>query len=102
MSFKVWLIFCVSAFFAAASLGPNVIHAMKLSGNHGFRLASASILGNTIAILAVCAISSISLSILNNPHVFYVLKVFGVLYLIYIGIKSFGSLAGKDAFGITS
>lgn len=102
MSFEVWLIFCTAAFFAAASPGPSVIHAIRLSGHHSFGLASASILGNTLAILAICTISSIGLSFLNNPYLLYVLKVFGAFYLIYIGVKSLVSLAKAGELGIAT
>ncbi|UQY35107.1 LysE family translocator [Pseudomonas fulva] len=87
MPFDSWLIFCLSAFISAASPGPSVIHAMRLSGNNGFKLSTASILGNTLSIFIICAMASSGLVILNNDKAIFIIKTLGALYLIYIGMK---------------
>lgn len=89
MSFDMWIIFCVSAFFSAVSPGPSVVHAIRLSGTRGFKMATASIAGNTLAIIAICTIASVGLSFIKNSTAFHVLRIVGAAYLIYVGIKIF-------------
>ncbi|ONN64573.1 LysE family translocator [Herbaspirillum sp. VT-16-41] len=101
MPFDTWILFCVSAFFSAASPGPSVVHAMKLAGNNGFRRATASIIGNTFSIIIICAVASAGLAMLalDGPS-FFLVKLLGALYLIYSGVKTFlaadEELIGKD------
>lgn len=90
MELKNWLYFCIAAFFAAISPGPSVFHAMKVAGIEGFKSSTASILGNTISILLICIISSTGLILVADySKFFYVLKIIGALYLVYIGLKFF-------------
>lgn len=102
MPFDTWLLFCVSAFFSAASPGPSVVHAMRLSGNSGFKLATASIIGNTLSIIIICAIASAGLAMLSNDRALFFVKLLGSSYLIYVGVKTLFSndaeLIGKDNY----
>ncbi|KAF3996980.1 LysE family translocator [Glaciimonas immobilis] len=89
MVLDAWFLFCISAFFSAISPGPSVVHAIRLSGSRGFKVATASILGNIFTIIVVCVIASIGLSFLKNSLAFNVLRIGGALYLIYVGVKIF-------------
>lgn len=91
MRLDIWLLFCVSAFVAAASPGPSVVHAVRYATNHGFKRASASICGNTGAILLACITASAGIALISKPAVLTPLKWAGAIYLMYLGIRMYFS-----------
>lgn len=67
---------------------------MRYASSHGFRHATASILGNTLAILLVCVVASAGLAFISGSTVFTLLKWTGALYLIYLGVRIFRDKGG--------
>lgn len=94
-----WLVFLLISIAATASPGPAVINAFYLGATFGFRRAFVGILGNASAILVLALLSILGIGALLEASAiaFNVLKMFGAVYLIFIGLKMFFSKASFTA-----
>lgn len=73
--------------------GPAVILTIKNSVTYGYKVAIVNIIGNFIAMVLLASLSALGLGtiILTSTVLFTTLKIAGCLYLVYMGIKMWGS-----------
>ena len=99
MSFELWSLFFVSYFLITLAPGPNVLFVVKNAVKGGYKQACLSILGNlSCQAVIVCLVALGAGAILaSSPSAFFVLKLVGGLYLIYLGVM--GLLGSKKSSG---
>ncbi len=70
--------------------GPAVVLTVKNSLQYGFKVATANIIGNFIAMVMLASFSALGLGaiILASTAVFATIKLVGCGYLVYLGLKA--------------
>lgn len=93
MDFSTWLLFSGIALIAVISPGPAVLLSVTNSLKYGFRKAVVSSLGNIAGIFIVSGAAALGLGAVLQTSIllFTILKVFGAVYLIYLGIRQWRS-----------
>jgi threonine/homoserine/homoserine lactone efflux protein len=89
MNTPLYLLFCASALAAVFTPGPAVMLALQNSTLYGWRRTALSSLGNISGLLVLIGASSIGLGAVlrTSAALFFVLKLLGAAYLIYLGVK---------------
>ena len=89
MNLSTWMLFSGVAFVSIITPGPAVLLSVTNSLTHGIKRSVYSSLGNIFGILIVSSIAAMGLGAVLKSSVilFTVLKVFGAIYLIYLGIR---------------
>lgn len=84
-----YIIFLSISALTTFTPGPAVLLAARNGAIYGFRRSCAGILGNTLALVLVSTISALGLSaiILTSATIFFIVKVIGSGYLIYLGVN---------------
>lgn len=84
-----YLLFLTFVLIAVATPGPAVFITVKNSIAYGFGIAIIGILGNITGLLFMATLSSLGLGavILASSTLFYMMKLLGGIYLIYLGVK---------------
>ncbi|RXJ68265.1 threonine transporter [Halarcobacter ebronensis] len=90
MSYFIFLTLCI---IATASPGPAVFLAIKNGAFYGFKKSLIGILGNISAMFTMASISAAGLGalLLSSSYLFFLIKILGGFYLIYLGIKAIRS-----------
>lgn len=93
MELSTWLLFLSIALVAIISPGPAVLLSVTNSLTHGFTKSVFSSLGNIIGIFAVSSAAALGLGAVLQTSIllFTALKIFGAIYLIYLGISQWKS-----------
>ena len=93
MELSTWLLFLSIAIVAIIIPGPAVLLSVTNSLTHGVKKSVFSSLGNITGILVVSSASVLSLgaALQTSTLLFTILKFFGALYLIYLGIRQWRS-----------
>jgi threonine/homoserine/homoserine lactone efflux protein len=93
MEFSTWLIFLSLALVAIISPGPAVLLSVTNSLSHGFTKSVFSSLGNITGIFIVSSAAALGLGAVLQASIFCftTLKLFGAVYLIYLGIRQWKS-----------
>ncbi len=91
MSLDTLLIYTTVSFFYIISPGPAIFLAIANGMTGQIKAVLASTLGNIIGLFILSAISMIGLGsiILASATLFFITKIVGASYLIYLGIKQF-------------
>lgn len=81
--------YIILAITITAIPGPAVVLTIKNSLRYGYKSTLLNIFGNFIAMVILASISAIGLGaiILASKTLFFILKILGCFYLIYLGIK---------------
>lgn len=81
--------YIVLAITVTAIPGPAVVLTIRNSLKYGYKASIANILGNFLAMIILAAISAIGLGaiILTSKTLFFIMKILGCFYLVYLGIK---------------
>ncbi|MCP4077832.1 MAG: LysE family translocator [Gammaproteobacteria bacterium] len=89
MSPENLVIFTSIAFIATITPGPAIMLVSTNSLNYGVRKSILTILGNITGLFIMSLLSILGLStfILYSAPVFFLVKIIGACYLIYLGIK---------------
>jgi homoserine/homoserine lactone efflux protein len=84
-----YIIYIILAVTVTAIPGPAVVLTIKNSIKYGYKIAIVNIFGNFIAMIILATLSAVGLGaiILASSTLFSAMKVFGCIYLIYLGIK---------------
>lgn len=95
MDIQAWLLFLVIFLSAAILPGPNVAFCVAQSLDRGFRQALPGALGFGFAsgFQAFVVLSGLSIVIRRHPYIALCLKWIGVIYLLYLALKSLRSKA---------
>lgn len=93
MTFDTWLAFFIAAWLICLSPGPGVLSTVTAGLRYGFRQALWNIAGLQAGALVTLAIAGVGLGAIlaASPVAFTVIKVFGALYLIWLGIGQWRS-----------
>ena len=90
MTPHTWWIFVVAVFFVSGTPGLNMIHVMTRSVRFGLARSIATMAGCLTAlvlvVLASCA--GVASFLIAAPGCFEAVRLFGVAYLIYLGLKA--------------
>ena len=89
MNFTLWISFVGTVLILVWTPGPSVLLATANSMKYGARKTIGTILGDLSANLIQMVLASAGLAtiVINSGQLFQIIKWFGVLYLIYIGLK---------------
>jgi homoserine/homoserine lactone efflux protein len=93
MELSTWLLFLSIALVAIISPGPAVLLSVTNSLTHGFTKSVFSSLGNITGIFVVSSAAALGLGAVLQTSIllFTTFKIFGAIYLIYLGIHQWRS-----------
>ena len=100
MNYENWLLFAAIAGVATITPGPAIMLVSANSSSYGVRKAVYTILGNITGLfcMSLLAVLGLSTVILYSAPIFFVFKMIGALYLIYLGVKLWrNGFTGKKA-----
>jgi len=91
---QYWLYVAVTSIFMI-SPGPSVILVVSNSVKFGTKHAMTGALGNVLAFQMLVVLSALGLGVIltTSSHLFYILKMIGAAYLVYLGIKLWFTLS---------
>lgn len=86
MSYQVWFAYMLACWVISISPGAGAIASMSSGLNYGFRRGYWNVIGLQLALLVQIAIVAAGVGVLfaTTPLAFFVVKWFGVLYLLYL------------------
>ncbi len=89
MDIQTWALFCSVAFIATVTPGPAILLGVSHSVSYGLRNTVFTILGNIsgLFVLSTLSIAGLSLVMLNSATAFFIVKLLGAIYLLYLGVK---------------
>ena len=95
MTLTTYLLYLAAVAVLVLSPGPTMLTCMTTALNEGKSGAMAAAVGSISAVLGVMALSALGLGALlaASELAFTVVKVIGAIYLIWLGIKTFGNNA---------
>ncbi|MDO7841644.1 LysE family translocator [Sphingomonas immobilis] len=90
MALQTWWLYVTVVFLIAGTPGPNMLHVMVQSIQHGPRRALASMAGLMSAFLMCLLASAAGLGALlkASPMLYNAIRYAGVAYLVWLGIKA--------------
>ena len=93
---EVLLTFCLVVFFLALSPGPDNIYVLSVSIVVGFKYALFTILGLMTGCLIHTLFLSLGFSIIINQNdtLFFIIKILGGFYLLYLAFKVYTNING--------
>jgi len=99
MALHIWWIYVTAVFLIAGTPGPNMLHVMVQSIQHGPRRALFSMAGLMSAVLLCLLASAAGLGALLKaaPMLYDALRYAGVAYLVWLGIKAWRAPVGAAA-----
>lgn len=99
MALHTWWLYVTAVFLISATPGPNMLHVMVQSIQHGARRSVASMAGLMTANLMCLLASAAGLGALlkASPGLYDVLRYAGVAYLLWLGIKAWRAPVGDEA-----
>ena len=95
MSFATWIAFVIAGTLIAISPGSGAILSMSHGLAYGVKKASATVLGLQLGLMLVLVIAGAGVGslLLASELAFFVVKVVGALYLIWLGISQWRARA---------
>ncbi|MGD9343801.1 MAG: LysE family translocator [Desulfuromonadales bacterium] len=89
MSYDSWVLFASIAFIATITPGPAILLVTTHSVTFGTRCSIATMLGNVsgLFIMSLLSVMGLSAVILHSALIFFLVKMAGAFYLIYLGFK---------------
>lgn len=90
MSIQTWWLYVTAVFLISATPGPNMLHVMSQSIRHGVGRSVISMAGLMLANILCLLASAAGLGALlrASPMLYEALKLIGVAYLVWLGIKA--------------
>lgn len=104
MALKLWWLYVTVVVLISGTPGPNMLHVMVQSIQHGPRRALASMAGLMSAVLLCLLASAAGLGALlkASPMLYTAIRYVGVAYLVWLGIKAWRApVASADASAAT-
>ncbi|GAA4019912.1 LysE family translocator [Actimicrobium antarcticum] len=100
MTIQAWLLYFAAVCVLVATPGPAVLMCVTNAVQFGVRRALISALGSLTAVCIVMTISAVGLgaALATSESVFTAIKWFGVVYLIWLGLKTFRSRQSSFEF----
>ena len=99
MNYDSWILFASIAFIATITPGPAILLVTTHSVTFGTRCSIATMLGNVtgLFIMSLLSVMGLSAVILHSAPIFFLVKIAGALYLVYLGLKLWRHGFGLDA-----
>ncbi|WP_267388839.1 LysE family translocator [Sphingomonas sp. GC_Shp_3] len=96
MALQTWWLYVTVVFLISGTPGPNMLHVMVQSIQHGPRRALASMAGLMSAVLLCLLASAAGLGALlkASPLLYTAIRYVGVAYLVWLGIKAWRAPVG--------
>lgn len=93
MTFTSWILFISVGMIAIISPGPAILLSISNSIRYGINKVFISSLGNIsgLFVLSSAALFGVGAIIKTSTTLFFVIKLFGACYLIYLGIRQWRS-----------
>ncbi|MPT48904.1 MAG: LysE family translocator [Sphingobium sp.] len=93
MSLNLWWLFITAVFLLSATPGPNMLHILSRSVELGVRRTMFAMAGCMSALLLILSGSALGVTTLlfAIPGAFDALRLLGVAYLLYLGVKAWRS-----------
>ncbi|MGL1957847.1 MAG: LysE family translocator [Colwellia sp.] len=103
MQFENWFMFCSIALLATATPGPAALLVSINSLSFGFKKSLVTVLGNVTGLFIMSTFSVLGLSavVLHSTVAFTVIKIYGAVYLVYLGFKFWVNGIGNIEIGLT-
>jgi threonine/homoserine/homoserine lactone efflux protein len=103
MALQTWWLYVTVVFLISGTPGPNMLHVMVQSIQHGPRRALASMAGLMSAVLLCLLASAAGLGALlkASPLLYTAIRYVGVAYLVWLGIKAWRAPVGVAEEGPT-
>lgn len=101
MALNTWWLYVTVVFLIAGTPGPNMLHVMVQSIQHGMARALASMAGLMSAVLLCLLASAAGLGALlkASPLLYDIIRYIGVAYLVWLGIKAWRAPVGNAQDG---
>jgi threonine/homoserine/homoserine lactone efflux protein len=98
MTFHLWSMFFIAAFFVSATPGPNMLHILSRSVEFGIRRSLPAMAGCVSGLITLLTASAVGLTalFLALPGAFDVLRYAGTAYLVYLGFKAWRAPVEED------
>ena len=89
MNYDSWILFASIAFIATITPGPAILLVTTHSVSFGTRCSIATMLGNVsgLFIMSLLSVMGLSAVILHSAPIFFLVKMAGAFYLVYLGLK---------------
>jgi threonine/homoserine/homoserine lactone efflux protein len=89
MNYESWIVFASIAFIATITPGPAILLVTTHSVTFGTRSSIATMLGNVsgLFIMSLLSVMGLSAVILHSAPIFFLVKMAGAVYLVYLGVK---------------
>ena len=93
MDIQTWLAFVAATFTLSIIPGPSVLVVTGQAIANGWRVAIICVLGEVIGgvCLMIISLLGVGAALAATPFAFLLLKWFGVVFLIYLGLKALGA-----------
>ena len=93
MAFDIWLIYLVATIGLSLTPGPNGLLALSHGAAHGTKRSTFTITGGVIGFMLLMAVSMAGMGalLLASQQAFFIAKIIGAVYLVYLGIKTWRS-----------
>jgi homoserine/homoserine lactone efflux protein len=103
MNFDSWLLFTSIALIATITPGPAILLVSTHSVTFGVKSSVATMAGNVtgLFIMSLLSVMGLSAIILHSAPIFFLLKVVGAGYLIYLGVKLWRQGFSLGAIGLS-
>ena len=101
MSIEVWAAFAAAATVVLVVPGPTIILVAGQAMSHGKKSVFPLVAGVTAGDFAAMTLSLLGMGavLAASAALFSALKLFGALYLVYLGLKLFRSTPGENRIG---
>jgi len=99
MNYDSWLLFTSIALIATITPGPAILLVSTHSVSFGTKYSIATMVGNVtgLFIMSLLSVMGLSAIILHSAPVFFLVKVVGAGYLIFLGVKLWRQGFGVEA-----
>jgi len=99
MSYDNWLLFTSIALIATITPGPAILLVSTHSVSFGTKYSVATMVGNVtgLFIMSLLSVMGLSAIILHSASIFFLVKVVGAGYLIFLGVKLW-----RQGFGLNA
>ena len=104
MSIEIWVAFVLAAMVLLIIPGPTIILVISQAIAHGRRAVLPLVMGVTLGDFTAMTLSLLGLGAImaSSAALFSVLKWFGAIYLIYLGIKLWRSNPGQHEIRLSA
>ncbi|WP_024955610.1 LysE family translocator [Sulfurospirillum arcachonense] len=95
MELHSWYLYTTVAFLTIISPGPAVLLAITNGLQHNLRSVVFSSIGNILGLFCLSSVSMLGLGAIlhTSATIFFIMKLIGASYLIYLGIKQFRNVS---------